>query len=1105
MRRRIRRNPDNRHQSANPQLRLAFFACVICYALISSAPAQSEKYDSRHIARVDIVLGQGTPDPAVVEPYRAVIRGQLGEVYSAPRIRETLQALYDTRTVETVTVRASFEASGEVVLTFDIRRKNLAQRVAVEVVGDAPGSDNITEQDLLFKLNLLTPGTPITEQTLKNNADIILDYLRERGFYRSEVTYAQRSLGSTNDVGVTFRVTPNAQATVENLSIKIAGYKKPIDPTIFRLEPGKVYSRDRLTADVQKLRDLLKKENFLAPELDEEKVRYDPDTNRITIELSGKVGPMVNVLIEKDKGKPEKATQTALLPVLRDGTLDYSAIVEGERRLENFYQEQGYFFADVSPVCSSVPEIADTESNPVANGTNFLCTILTSQELMDHEVEVRYVVNLDRRLKLTDIRLRGTDKITIEDIKTVLSTQEANLLGVIPVFGYGRGHTSEAILEEDRNTIRSLMSELGYRQAQVSVNRGVTIAGEELIITFVVDEGPATVVTDVSVAGNTAVPTSDLTAVIPPMTGQNFSRARMRNAAQKIRELYSNRGFFDARIVPSFTAPEVPDASGRIDATVTFKIENEGKRVVIDRVLVEGNQKTELGAVRKTITLKEGELLRSTDIYSSESNLYGTDAFSRVEIKPRPAGDGPDAGTRKSDVIVSVEEQPARLATYGGGFSTDLGLNGFFDIRHVNLFGKLWQGGARVRASQRQQLVQLDFVEPRFWRDRPDHFAPLTVTALYQRDTTVTRFFRSTFDRGTFGIVQRIDDKGNPIDVFGKQVGDPTINRLAITAETNRTISRGARSILFFRYRFEDVRLYNISSLLIKDLLEPERKTRISGFGATFVRDTRRNCSVKYSLLDIIAKGEPLDPCRYNASDPTNGQYLTAEYNVSVPALGANVGFHKVQLSYNYYYSFGRLKNTTLAARAIFGAGRVFAGGDRFTNSQFPSFNGLLPISERFFAGGANNLRGFDFEEAGPRVVIMPQGTFRDQNGKQIFLDPFTVPFGGNALGVVNIEGRVPLTKAIRVVPFYDGGNVFRRASEIFKRPTYAANDIVGMNQKAIWTHTMGLGLRLKTPIGGEFGIDYGHLLNPPTFIITPGAEYRLRQSHLHFRFSQAF
>jgi hypothetical protein len=53
------------------------------------------------------------------------------------------------------------------------------------------------------------------------------------------------------------------------------------------------------------------------------------------------------------------------------------------------------------------------------------------------------------------------------------------------------------------------------------------------------------------------------------------------------------------------------------------------------------------------------------------------------------------------------------------------------------------------------------------------------------------------------------------------------------------------------------------------------------------------------------------------------------------------------------------------------------------------------------------------------------------------------------------------------------------------------------------------LGLRLKTPIGGEFGVDYGRLLNPPTFLIPqpigPNAIYRLRQDHIHFRFTQAF
>jgi len=188
---------------------------------------------------------------------------------------------------------------------------------------------------------------------------------------------------------------------------------------------------------------------------------------------------------------------------------------------------------------------------------------------------------------------------------------------------------------------------------------------------------------------------------------------------------------------------------------------------------------------------------------------------------------------------------------------------------------------------------------------------------------------------------------------------------------------------------------------------------------------------------------------------------------------------------------------------------RVFAGGDRYTGSQNPTLNGLLPISERFFAGGANNLRGFDFEQAGPRVVVMPTGRFRNSNGEQVFLDPFTIPFGGNALAVVNVEARVPLTKSIRAVPFYDGGNVFRRSGDIFKRPDVPIGNVALQNQRAIWTHTVGLGFRIKTPVGGEFGVDYGRLLNPPAFLIPqtagPNAEYRLRSGQLHFRFSQAF
>ena len=1075
--------------------------------LMGSTAFGQEQLDGRRIARIDIVLvGATASNAAAAEQYRIIAADNIGPTYHAPRVRDAIDALYRTKLIETVVASAQLGAGGDVDVRFDIKRKSQAQRISI-VIGNVVG-DPITEQDLMFKLNLLAPGTPITEEILRDNANEILAYLRDRGFYQSTVTFDQHPLQNENEVGVTFNVTPGAEAKVADLRVDIAGYTTPIDDSIFKLKKDGIYSHERLTADVSKVKDLLRKEDYLAPELDEINPVYDPDTNTISVHITGKVGPKVTVVIDPAKAKVSKATQTRLLPIKREGSLDFSAIVEGERRLENYFQEQGYFFANVTPVCSATPPLVDSENNQLTNGSEFLCSLLGGEDLMGHQVEVKYAVDLNRKLRLTELRLKGTDKLTIDDIKTVLGSQEASLWGAIPVLGYGRGYTSQAILDDDAATIRSLMAELGYRDAQVHVNQGVALNGDDLIITFEVEEGLPTVINDVSIVGNRAVPTAELMNQLPVLVGQNYSRAKVRNAARKLSEFYSEKGYYDARVTPSLIEPVGPAVNDKRVAKVEFKVESEGKKVIINRILINGAQATKNDAIMKAITLRKGELLRSADMYTSEQNLYSTDAFSRVDIKTQPAGDLPD-GSRLADLIVNVEEQPPRLLSYGGGFSTDLGANGFVDIRHQNLFGKLWQGGLSLRGSRLQQIAQINFSNPRFLPDGEKRYAPLTFTALFQRDSTVTRFFRSAFDRGTFGIVQRIDANGNPIDEFGNGAGRPTLNRLAFSLETNKTLSRKARSVVFFRYRFEDVRLENIESLLIKDLLRPEKENRISGFGVTYVRDTRQNCSVQYSLLELIAKGEPTDPCKYNASDPTRGQYLTADYNISLPGLGANIGFQKFQASYNYFYTFPSFRNTTFAARGVIGLGQVFSGADRYTGSAFPSLNGLLPISERFFAGGANTLRGFDFEEAGPRVAILPTGTFRDSKGNIINLPNFTIPFGGNALAIVNLEARIPLSKSLRGIAFYDGGNVFRRAGDIVKPPPSTPLNVELQNQRALWTNTVGIGLRLKTPVGGEFGVDYGYLLNPPEFLVPqsmgPPAVLRLRQGHFHFRFSQAF
>ena len=107
------------------------------------------------------------------------------------------------------------------------------------------------------------------------------------------------------------------------------------------------------------------------PTLEEPRVVYDSEKNTIAL-CPAKSGPTVEVDVEAEKDRVGERTQNKLFPLKREGTLDFAAIVEGERRLENYYQEQGYFFVNVTPVCSIEPPLATARTNVIKNETEFL-------------------------------------------------------------------------------------------------------------------------------------------------------------------------------------------------------------------------------------------------------------------------------------------------------------------------------------------------------------------------------------------------------------------------------------------------------------------------------------------------------------------------------------------------------------------------------------------------------------------------------------------------------------------------------------------------------------------------------------------------------------
>jgi outer membrane protein insertion porin family len=1101
--------------------RLLITAIGLLCAITITTFAQVGDYEGRPVAAVEIVLEGSPPDPAAQAEFQSSLKIVAGGEYSSVNARLSLHDLFATGRVasariEIIEAQAGGGRNTPIRVRFVVQRQIVIGGVTVRI-GPTTGIP-VARDEIRARLNLLEPGRRFSIQAIERNADEIQAYLRDRGYYNATVEHTEipdPSDATGTRRRVVYTITPGQQAHVGKF--EITGLEAGgVQPTL-KLQPGAPFTRDVLGEDLIRIKQALIAKSYMAPELDDPRVEFDQQKNEINITLKGKLGPHVDVTFQNYSLKEKQQQQ--LLPIKREGNLDYSVLEEGARRVRYQLQEQGYFFSEVTPICTITPPTPNT----VDNGTEETCKDLNPSGLDGHTVKIVYDVHLNRRLKLTEIRITGTNKLSFADIESQLKSRKASAIGFIPFLGgYGRGFTSTALLEEDKRTIKALMKDLGYRKAEVSVLQGIDPTKDDLIITFNVEEKALTRVAEIEVRGEKVFPEDRLRQEITLVKDAPYSSSQVRADNDRLLNLYAREGFIEAEVQPS--VDDLPNKGDDEQVRIVFNVTKEGAKAIVNEIIVNGVtgnaavQQSKRAAIIRAIPLSPGDVLRADRITEAERALYVTDAFRQVLISQQPAGDAP-GGAKKYDVIIDVEEKRPRVIEYGGGYSSDAGALGLLELTNVDFMNKLRQGAIRIRASQRQQLIRFDFLDPRYIQYGKRQFAPLALSAQYLRDSTITRFFRSTIDRGTFGVVQRLDANGKPIDQFGIRVGEPTIDRLTFGIETQRVLSQKLHSIFFLRYNYEDVRLRNIESLVIQPILQPDQVVRLSGFGASFVVDTREHCERRLpggvaGEEDTIRGGEV---CRYNQTDATRGQFLSAEYKVAARALGGNTSLMRFQTSYRTYYKSERARNTVFAGNLTLGLASLFNPRDLNGNGQIDDFDLLLPISERFFSGGSTTLRGFGYEEAGPRQVVIPQGQFRNSQGNLIGLNPFTVPIGGNAMVVMNLEARMPVTPDLQVVPFYDGGNVFRSISDIFHpqpiTPTgNFVEDVNAQNLRVRWSHTLGFGFRLKTPLGGALAVDYGYLINPSEFLIpqnlttTPTtAIYRLHQGQIQFRFTQTF
>jgi outer membrane protein insertion porin family len=158
----------------------------------------------------------------------------------------------------------------------------------------------------------------------------------------------------------------------------------------------------------------------------------------------------------------------------------------------------------------------------------------------------------------------------------------------------------------------------------------------------------------------------------------------------------------------------------------------------------------------------------------------------------------------------------------------------------------------------------------------------------------------------------------------------------------------------------------------------------------------------------------------------SKGQKTDVRFEVASEYIGSSVNFYSWEVRHIRY-----LKG--------FFPGHILELGARTGVVDNYGDTDDVPLFERWFLGGLDSLRGYEYREVGP-------------------LDQFGEPLGGNTYWYATAEYSLPIIERVRLAFFYDMGMVYTDAYD-WNFSNYA-NDV-------------GIGLRLTLPIG-PLRLDYG-------------------------------
>ena len=590
-------------------------------------------------------------------------------------------------------------------------------------------------------------------------------------------------------------------------------------------------------------------------------------------------------------------------------------------------------------------------------------------------------------------------------------------------FTLRRGRYSEAFQRKDQENIADLYHSNGFRDVHVNCVVDRRYAGKtgQIAVAVTIVEGPQWMVDNLSVEGIQQADRDALLSQLASAAGQPFADVNLASDRDYILTYYYEQGFPDAQFKTAWTPSGAPQ---HVNVTYTVM---EGKRQYVRRVITSGLTTTRQSVVDKQITLKPGDPLSPVEETEIQKRLYGLGVFARVDT----AVQNPDGDTDRKYVLYNFEE--ANRYSMGVGLGAQVGQFGTPNSSSLSAPA----GATGISPAVSLDVSRLDFLG--IGHTVSLHTLYSTLDKRGALSYTASHFMGVDGRTATFTLLY--DDSLNILTFASK--------REEASVQLSQKFSKSITGRVQFAYRRVSVDSIVIPVLLVPLLQQP---VRIGILSASLSQDRRD------------------DP-----ADPHRGIYNTADIGMAGAFFGSQRSFGRAIFRNATYY---RLTRTMVLARQTqLGMIVPFAAPAGISEEE------SVPLAERFFGGGADTLRAFPFNQAGPRdtgAALVAGGTASQPTG---------FPLGGNAFFYNNVELRFPLIGSnIGGVLFHDMGNVFSSLGNIslsFHQPDLQHFDYT--------VHAAGFGIRYKTPLG-PIRLDLAYSINPPAFVGFSGTPLQLLQ-----------